>query len=89
MKILFISQLFPYKKDELHTTGALREFIEEWAGLGNVVKVIRIHYGHEKEKFPQVAKRKLGIPFSIEQGGHMFPLEHPVETAEKIKNLVI
>ena len=42
-----------------------------------------------KEKFPQVAKRKLGIPFSIEQGGHMFPLEHPVETAEKIKSLVI
>ena len=42
-----------------------------------------------KEKFPPVANRKLGIPFSIEQGGHMFPLEHPVETAEKIKNLVI
>ena len=42
-----------------------------------------------KEKFPQVAKRKLDIPFSIAQGGHMFPLEHPVETAEKIKSLVI
>ena len=42
-----------------------------------------------KEKYPQVAKRKLDIPFSIAQGGHMFPLEHPVETAEKIKSLVI
>ena len=42
-----------------------------------------------KEKLPQVAKKKLGIPFSVVEGGHMFPLEHPVETAEKIKNLVI
>ena len=42
-----------------------------------------------KEKLPQVAKKKLGIPFSVVEGGHMFPLEHPVETAEKIKSLVI
>ena len=42
-----------------------------------------------KEKFPQVAKRKLDILIAVAQGGHMFPLEHPVETAEKIKSLVI
>lgn len=66
MKILFISQLFPYKKDELHTTGALREFIEEWAGLGNMVKVIRIHYGHEKEKFPQVPSFSIGENISVD-----------------------
>ena len=41
-----------------------------------------------KEKFPQVAKKKLGIPFSIVEGGHMFPLEHPTETVMKIKNLI-
>ena len=41
-----------------------------------------------KEKLPQVAKRKLGIPFSIVNGGHMFPLEHPTETVEKIRSLI-
>jgi pimeloyl-ACP methyl ester carboxylesterase len=42
-----------------------------------------------KEKFPQVAKKKLGIPFSVVEGGHMFPLEHPLDTVEKIKSLVL
>ncbi|MEQ1309967.1 MULTISPECIES: alpha/beta hydrolase [Acinetobacter] len=41
-----------------------------------------------KEKLPQVAKRKLGIPFSVVNGGHMFPLEHPTETVEKIRSLI-
>lgn len=41
-----------------------------------------------KEKFPQVAKKKLGIPFSVIKGGHMFPLEYPFETVEKIKQLI-
>lgn len=41
-----------------------------------------------KEKLPQVAKQKLGIPFSIVNGGHMFPLEHPTETVEKIRSLI-
>jgi carboxypeptidase C (cathepsin A) len=42
-----------------------------------------------KEKFPQVAKRKLAIPFSIVNGGHMFPLEHPRKTIEHVKSLII
>ena len=41
-----------------------------------------------KNKFPQIAQKKLGIPFSIMDGGHMFPLEHPSETVEKIKRLI-
>ena len=41
-----------------------------------------------KQKLPQVAQRKLGIPFSVVEGGHMFPLEHPTETVEKIKSLI-
>lgn len=41
-----------------------------------------------KEKLPQVAKRKLGIPFSVVEGGHMFPLEHPLETVHKVKSLI-
>ena len=31
---------------------------------------------------------ELGIPFSVVEGGHMFPLEHPVETVEKIRSLI-
>ena len=42
-----------------------------------------------KQKLPQVAQKKLGIPFSVVEGGHMFPLEHPVETVGKIKSLII
>lgn len=41
-----------------------------------------------KRKFPQVAKRKLGIPFQVVEGGHMFPLEHPLDTVEKVKSLI-
>jgi len=41
-----------------------------------------------KQKLPQVAQRKLGIPFSVVEGGHMFPLEHPTETVEKIRSLI-
>jgi pimeloyl-ACP methyl ester carboxylesterase len=40
-------------------------------------------------KFPQQVKRKFGIPFTISPGGHMFPLEHPVEVVELIKTLII
>ncbi len=41
-----------------------------------------------QRKFPQVAKRKLGIPFQVVEGGHMFPLEHPLDTVEKVKSLI-
>lgn len=40
-------------------------------------------------KFPHKAEKKFGIPFHIFEGGHMFPLEHPIEVAEKIKTLVL
>ena len=42
-----------------------------------------------KQKFPQSVKKKLGIPFSVVNGGHMFPLEHPLETVEKISSLIL
>lgn len=41
-----------------------------------------------KNKFPQMAQKKWGIPFHIVDGGHMFPLENPVATAINVKKLV-
>ena len=42
-----------------------------------------------KQKLPQVIKKKLGIPYHVMQGGHMFPLEHPLETVELVKKLIL
>ena len=39
-------------------------------------------------KFPQITQKKFGIPFSIEKGGHMFPLERPIEVAQMLKDLI-
>ncbi|AWL28427.1 alpha/beta hydrolase [Acinetobacter defluvii] len=39
-------------------------------------------------KFPQTIQKKLGIPFTVTQGGHMFPLEHPVEVVQLIQDLI-
>ncbi len=41
-----------------------------------------------EHKFPQITQNKLGIPFSVVPGGHMFPLEHPLDTVAKIKSLI-
>ena len=41
-----------------------------------------------KHKFPQVAQKKVGIPFSVAEGGHMFPLERPEATVALIKQLI-
>jgi pimeloyl-ACP methyl ester carboxylesterase len=38
--------------------------------------------------FPQRLQKRLGIPYSVSEGGHMFPLEHPIETAKMIKGVV-
>lgn len=36
-------------------------------------------------KFPQRVQKKFGIQYHVVEGGHMFPLEKPVETAVLIK----
>ena len=41
-----------------------------------------------KQMFPQAIQKKFGIPFTVTDGGHMFPLEHPVEVVELIKKLI-
>lgn len=41
-----------------------------------------------KRKFPQIAQKKWNIPYSIMQGGHMFPLEHPIATAQLIQKML-
>lgn len=41
-----------------------------------------------KRGIPQKAKKKLGIPFTVVEGGHMFPLEHPQETVNQIQKLI-
>lgn len=38
--------------------------------------------------FPQRAQRQLGVPYSLSKGGHMFPLERPVQTAKIVKGLI-
>ena len=42
-----------------------------------------------KRGLPQAAKKKLGIPFSVTNGGHMFPLEHPIEVVQLIKEKIV
>lgn len=41
-----------------------------------------------KRGFPQIANKKLAIPFTITPGGHMFPLELPVEVVTLVKTLI-
>jgi pimeloyl-ACP methyl ester carboxylesterase len=38
--------------------------------------------------FPQRLQKQQGIPYSVIDGGHMFPLEHPHETVARIKEVV-
>lgn len=38
--------------------------------------------------FPQIAKKKFGIPYTVVPGSHMFPLEKPLETIALIKQLI-
>lgn len=38
--------------------------------------------------FPQMVKKKFGIPYTVAQGSHMFPLEQPAETVKLIKDLI-
>lgn len=42
-----------------------------------------------KRGFPQAAQKKLGIGFSVTEGGHMFPLEHPEQVVQLIKAKMI
>ena len=60
MNILFITQLFPYYKNDKNTSGALREFIEEWGNMGHNIKVIRPHFSYEKEDFPNQPEFRIG-----------------------------
>ena len=38
--------------------------------------------------FPQLVQKKFGIPFTMTSGGHMFPLEHPVQVVTLVKELI-
>ncbi|WP_180027905.1 alpha/beta fold hydrolase [Acinetobacter sp. YH16032] len=39
-------------------------------------------------KFPHKVRKKFGVPFSIFEGGHMFPLEHPDQLAAHLKTIL-
>jgi pimeloyl-ACP methyl ester carboxylesterase len=39
-------------------------------------------------KYPQQAKRKLAIDYHLSEGGHMFPLQYPQQTAQRIQALI-
>lgn len=42
-----------------------------------------------KRGFPQRVKRMLGIEYIVHEGGHMFPLEHPLQVARLVKQLIV
>ena len=42
-----------------------------------------------KHGFPQGCQKKLGIPYHLSPGAHMFPLEPPLETVAAIKDLIV
>lgn len=42
-----------------------------------------------KRGFPQRVKRLLGIDYVVTDGGHMFPLEYPLEVARLVKQLIV
>ena len=41
-----------------------------------------------KQKFPQKILKKFAIPFTTTPGGHMFPLEHPEDVVNLIRDLI-
>ncbi len=38
--------------------------------------------------YPEILQKKMGVPFSLWDGAHMFPLEQPVEVAARIKDII-
>lgn len=41
-----------------------------------------------KRGFPQALQKRLGIPFVLQTGGHMFPLESPLAVAKTLKEII-
>lgn len=41
-----------------------------------------------KRKLPQSIEKKFAVPYTVTLGGHMFPLEHPVEVVALIKQML-
>lgn len=37
---------------------------------------------------PQIIRKKFGIDYTVVEGGHMFPLERPIEIAQLLKQLI-
>ncbi len=42
-----------------------------------------------KQNFPQITEKKFGIPFTVTSGGHMFPLEHPEQIVDILKQKLL
>lgn len=38
--------------------------------------------------YPQMLQKKMQVPYSLFEGGHMFPLEQPIAVATEIKKLI-
>lgn len=38
--------------------------------------------------YPEIIKKRMGIEYEVHQGGHMFPLEYPESTVERIKAII-
>lgn len=66
MKILIVTQLFPYNKEDKNTSGAIREFAEEWGKMGHNVKVLRPHFSYEKEPFPYPSNLKISNNIDVD-----------------------
>jgi carboxypeptidase C (cathepsin A) len=38
--------------------------------------------------YPQAIQKKFAVPYSRVEGGHMFPLEHPEQVAQVLKEII-
>ena len=38
--------------------------------------------------YPKILQKKMGVPFSLWDGAHMFPLEQPIDVAQRIKEII-
>lgn len=66
MRILLITQLFPYNKEDKNTSVAIREFAEEWSNMGHKIKIIRPHFSYEKEPFPDPSNLKISNNIDVD-----------------------
>lgn len=63
-----------------------------WLPMAKPSVPTRLVIGNEspflQRKIPQMIQKKFAVPFTVTAGGHMFPLEHPEDVVQLIKDLI-